>query len=814
MAVKSIIDIQVDDSKFLQFKSIFDDYKQSLESTPESWSDANSEMGNMVQASQLLKNDAEKRLALLQSATLEESKAEKALSKQEEARKKATEDRKKKDLESIKRWKELGSTIAGATAQLAKFAAVGLGIATGATTLGMGKLANDASAARFQSMGLGMSSGAMQAANINYSSALSNPSANLAAVRDAQQDLSKQRLFSTAGIGNYQNKSTEQLLPELMIAAQKMAKQTPQGQLAQTAQAYGYTDVFSMEDLTRFKQMSETEMKAMIAKAAQDNKALDVNNSTLKSYQDLQKQWDRFGQAMENTWIKGLEPLAPALTRFSEAIGSAFEKFMAADKLEPIINKLADGITRFSAYLTSPEAEQDLNKFMAGIKDVAATLGAFAAWVGSITPEKAMTGAALAGGGVLAVGAAGSALAGGATLPLAAAGAGGAYVGHNAYENDSAENQEWTQKLVGGIAAFMGDKDAIAAQKQIADYTKSSDKSLKNINPMSAEEYKKADTDSQSVFIKGIGDVFKESLKGQFGESSGGGSGGGGGSEVTGDQNNGWRDKVGAGMANVAAFFGSEEAKNAIAVNNGSLTSIIQGGESGKAGYNAYNRGTSGGKILGSVGSRDLESMTLAEILRDQARSKDDKQRLFAVGKYQMIPSTLKGGINALGLDPEKTKFDKATQERLMSDYLLDKKRPQISKFIRGGGDVNQAGDAAASEWASIASPITGQGKYGGGNKVGISAGQIKSGLIKAREQYQELIKSGRDEREAYQRAVNGVGNSQVKDTYALRKPTPEQQKSVMFADQGGGYNSNSSRVQINVNNSTGGSATASAVSL
>lgn len=771
---KSIIQIDVDDSKFLQFKSIFDDYKQSLESTPEAWSDANSEMGNMVQASQLLKNDAEKRLALLQSATLEESKAEKAAQKSEDARKKSTEDRKKKDLESIKRWKELGSTIAGATAQLAKFAAVGLGIATGATTLGMGKLANDASAARFQSMGLGMSSGAMQAANINYSSALGNPSANLAAVRDAQQDLSKQRLFSTAGIGNYQNKSTEQLLPELMVAAQKMAKQTPQGQLAQVSQAYGYTDVFSMEDLTRFKQMSETEMKAMIAKAAQDNKALDVNNSTLKSYQDLQKQWDRFGQSMENTWIKGLEPLAPALTRFSEAIGSAFEKFMAADKLEPIINKLADGITRFSAYLTSPEAEQDFDKLIKNIKDVAATLGTFAAWVGSITPEKAMAGAAVVGGGALAVGAAATgvgALAAGAAstaLPLAAAGAGGAYVGNKIYQNDTPENQEWTQKLVGNVAAFFGDKTAQDAQAQLKSFetnNKIAEEALKNGTtntelakeanarlkelgkPMSKDDYKKIEDESRSGFINGIYEKFKDALRGQFGESSGCGSGGGGGGIADSTANMKGSAKATYAMTKLMQMGWTKEQAAGVAANlhreSGFKTDIV--GDGGKAyGIGQWHPDRQanfakkfGHSIKGSTLDEQLQFVDYE--LKSTEKGAGDKLKNARTAREA-------GGIVSKFYERPRDRESEAAGRGGHAEQLSRQYNPELTPFIAQKGEKD----------------------------------------------------------------ING----KVKDTYALRKPTADQQQSVMFQDQGGQYGTNSSRVQINVNNSTGGSATASAVSL
>lgn len=763
MAVKSIIEIQVDDSKFQQFKSVFDDYKKSLEETPEAWSDANSEMSNMAQSSQLLRNDAERRLALLQSATLEESKAEKEAQKAENARKKATEERKKKDLESIKRWKELGATIAGATAQLAKFASIGMGLATGAGVFGLSKLTNDASAARFQSMGLGMSSGAMQAANINYSSALGNPAANLAAVRDAQQDLSKQKLFSTAGIGNYQNKSTEQLLPDLMVAAQKMAKQTPQAQLAQTAQAYGYTDVFSMEDLTRFKQMSEQEMQAMIAKARQDNKSLDVNNSTLKSYQDLQKQWDRFGQSMENTWIKGLEPLAPALARFSEAISSAFEKFMSADKLEPIINKLAAGITKFSEYLASPEAEQDFDRLIKNLKDVAATLGTFAAWIGSLTPEGAMSaagGAAAVGAGALAVGAAGS-LVGGAALPLAAAGAGGAWFGNSAYQNDSPENQEFAQTLVGGIAAFFGDKDALNAQKQIAAYTESSDRALKNLKPMTAEEFKKADSDSQKGFIDGLGEKFKTVLSEVWNKTE----------EVVSDVAGGIGNAL-ISTAGADEFKGKNDEKG-----NFVISELIK-------------KGWSKEQAAGIAANLHEESGYKTDIVGDGGKA-------YGIGQWH---------------PDRQANFKKAMGKDIRGSSLADQVAFvdwELRNTEKGAGN-KLANARSAREAGGIVSKYYERPKDVEGN-------------VRRRGGYAELI-AGRYTPEISHSDYKGKPiiiprgekdiNGKVKDSYAFRQPTPDQQKSVMFGDQGGVYNSNTSRVQINVNNSTGGSATASAVSL
>ena len=774
MAAKSIIEINVDDSKFMQFKSVFDDYKKSLEETPTAWSDANTAMGSMAQSSESLVSDAEKRLSLLQAQVSEESKADKELQKQDERRKKATEDRKKNDLAAIKRWKELTSVIAGATVQLVKFASIGMGLATGAATLGFGKLANDASAARFQSMGLGMSSGVMQSANINYSSALSNPSANLAAVRDAQQDLAKQKLFAVAGIGNYQNKSTQQLLPELMLAAQKMAKQTSQGQLAQTAQAYGYTDVFSMEDLTRFKQMSESEMQAMIARAKQDDKALAVNDSTLKSYQDLQKQWDRFGQSMENTWIKGLEPLAPALTRFSEAINTAFDKLMMSGKLEPLINKLADGITKFSAYITSPEAEKDFAELVKNIKEAAACIGALATWIGSILPDSAMsgsavTGAAAVGGGILAAGAAGS-LVGGAALPVVGAAAAGGYLGYNAYQNDSADKQEWAQKIVGGIAAMFGDKDAIAAQKQIASYTESSDKTLKNIKPMTAEEFKKAEADNQGSFINGLGEKFKSVMTEVWTKTQ----------EVAGEAVNGIASAV-SGTANAS-----------------SEGMTFKGGD--KANYAMQ-------KLMAMGWSKEQAAGIAANLHRESGFKADivgDKGAAYGIGQWHKdrqknFEKVFGHSIKGSTLD-EQLKF---------VDWELRNTERGAGTKLAGAGSAREAG-AIVSKYYERPRDTQGEMSERGGFAEVLAKKYASMPQISQSDYKGTPFITKKDE--------NGnlitVKQQKIKDNYALRKPTADQQKSVMFQDQGGLYSSNANRVNILINNSTGGSATASAVSL
>lgn len=86
------------------------------------------------------------------------------------------------------------------------------------------------------------------------------------------------------------------------------------------------------------------------------------------------------------------------------------------------------------------------------------------------------------------------------------------------------------------------------------------------------------------------------------------------------------------------------------------LADLIQRGESGRNNYNAYNRGTyiaADGRehIRGSTGPIEFSSMTVGDVMDAQALPRGDQERLFAVGRYQVIPSTMKDAVNKLGLE-------------------------------------------------------------------------------------------------------------------------------------------------------------------
>ena len=102
------------------------------------------------------------------------------------------------------------------------------------------------------------------------------------------------------------------------------------------------------------------------------------------------------------------------------------------------------------------------------------------------------------------------------------------------------------------------------------------------------------------------------------------------------------------------------------------------------------------------LNGRKLSDMTVAEIQDLQSQGK-----LYAVGKWQIIPTTMDDMVQKLKIDPTKQKFDDDFQEKLFTDYFAASKRPLIGKYLSGDSGVSKE-DATmeiAKEWSSVGVP-------------------------------------------------------------------------------------------------------------
>lgn len=147
-------------------------------------------------------------------------------------------------------------------------------------------------------------------------------------------------------------------------------------------------------------------------------------------------------------------------------------------------------------------------------------------------------------------------------------------------------------------------------------------------------------------------------------------------------------------------------------------------------GYNAANAGKPmdlGNNGLTAITGRTCEQVTLAEVKAWQRQG-----LLFAVGRYQMIPTTLQAAQRWAGL-PDSAAFSPANQD-LMLQALLQYKRPTVWLYLQGKASKAAALLAMAKEWAGVPRP-DGYSHYHGdraGNSANVTVAQAYEALAQA----------------------------------------------------------------------------------
>ncbi len=391
MVAKSIVDIDVNDDKFVSFMEKFKEYQAALEELPEAWrglahgaTDATKETAKAKAEGDLLA----KAFSEGASAILSINSGLDRLTDSLDRANKTQEDFNKKTRSSkgflsdaTKDAKSLAGHIRDATTSLLSWGGI-VGLFTGVLGVGglfgLNRLAATTGSQRFTSLGIGTSIGALDSTAINYQKALGNPTGTLGAIRDSQMDLSKRWQFQALGINN-PDQDPAKILPQLIRNARDIFVKN--GSTLQGANAYGLTNFFSLDDLNRFKNMSDEEIDAMERRAQKDAKLLQITDQQARQWQDFNVQLDYSGQSIRNTFVRGLGPLTPQLSKLSDALAGAIDTVLQSPELGKWIDGLAGGIERFGNYLASPEFTKDVDSFMAGIEKLGALIGKVYDWV-------------------------------------------------------------------------------------------------------------------------------------------------------------------------------------------------------------------------------------------------------------------------------------------------------------------------------------------------------------------------------------------------------------------------------------------------
>lgn len=193
---------------------------------------------------------------------------------------------------------------------------------------------------------------------------------------------------------------------------------------------------------------------------------------------------------------------------------------------------------------------------------------------------------------------------------------------------------------------------------------------------------------------------------------------------------------------------------------HGNVSELLARGESTspKGGNNQYDAmnyyrsdGSLGNCYFGLIDGSPISSLTfgrLAELskkttLNISYTDGDEpttlyNARLFATGKYQMVPDTREAAKVAAGLN-DNSVFSAQNQDLCFTNYLIAGKRPQVMAYLTGNGSIEAAALAIAQEWAAvgIAPGLTNNNGIRSDGTVGYYNGD---GLNSASITYSEII--------------------------------------------------------------------------
>ena len=174
------------------------------------------------------------------------------------------------------------------------------------------------------------------------------------------------------------------------------------------------------------------------------------------------------------------------------------------------------------------------------------------------------------------------------------------------------------------------------------------------------------------------------------------------------------------------------------------------------------NQGTVGNRIVGSTHNaseildKNLTDMTIKEVMRAQSSS---PRQLFAAGRYQIIPKTMRAVVEMTGIGINEM-FNAQNQDRLGKALIYSNPaRHNLAAYLEGRSDnIRMAHLDFAKEWASIPDPDTGYSFYGSGNVALHSVEEVQRALVeeRARNLAEDEAEEAREQEQEEQLAMLG----------------------------------------------------------
>lgn len=362
MGAKSVIDIDVDQTKWDRFQQLYDKYSATLEKQPNVWKNVGKEQAAM--ASQF------ERMTAAMMAQAEQAREEVVARSEEERALRKSEGSWSSMARSSK---SVASNVLHTTTSLLKWSGILTGIAGligGGALFGLDKLAAGLGNDRRTSMGLGMSVGQYRAFNLDFSRALDTDKF----LGDVQEMMTNP---GAAGplwrLGVNPNGKTEDVATSYMDRLRTVAVSTPTSRIGLLNTQYGTN--LSTPEWMRLHEMSADEYGKMREAHTADEKKLEVKDPIARKWQEFGIQLDRAGLQIKNIFETRLEKLVGPLTQLSNDFVRAADAIAKGPLIGDAISGAAKGLHWLADEIGSDKFQQDIKRFEQNVADMAYGIG-------------------------------------------------------------------------------------------------------------------------------------------------------------------------------------------------------------------------------------------------------------------------------------------------------------------------------------------------------------------------------------------------------------------------------------------------------
>lgn len=362
MALKSILDVQVNDESFQKFTGEFRKYNEDLNSTPASWKNV---VDEIKRAANTISEMNAKYNVVTNNIAHTIGKVTNNINTQAHAWNRMAKDAGRfavhiaEATRSLLRWGALTGLVSGI---------LGVG-----GLFGIERLALSAGTQRAQGLALGLKPGEAKAFETNLGSRGYDTNAFLENVNKGLLDLTSEQYLGLRTLGVDTNgKDTNTVALDALTKLKQQVDKIPLGPLFEpSVHARRLDQIMSIQDIERLRRTPANEVGDYAERIRKDQETLTLTGQTAKAWQDLNAQLTRAGNTLQNMLIDKLTDLAPQISHLSEAFTKTVGAILSRPELKEWIDALAEAIKRFGDWVGSKSFQDGVVSFVEGVSKVA-----------------------------------------------------------------------------------------------------------------------------------------------------------------------------------------------------------------------------------------------------------------------------------------------------------------------------------------------------------------------------------------------------------------------------------------------------------